>query len=80
MKLWMARDKDGCVLVYRGRPQRLKDHFEGSYLFACGNIPSVTWENSPQQVELISSEEYNRLKEIEKDWIRHVGYGPDAYD
>lgn len=79
MKLWIARDKDGCAFVYKERPRRLKDRFTGCYLFLWGYIPSVTWENSPQQVELILSEEYNRLKECEEICKTESDYSDKHY-
>lgn len=60
MKLWIARDRDGTLCLYKEKP-RLDisywyDHFCG--LDGCvaeldtNNFPSVTFENSPQMVEV----------------------------
>lgn len=59
MKLWIARDKDGVCALYRNKPVKCanNDHF---WLRTCNEFydidgdlfPSVTWENSPQEVEL----------------------------
>ena len=59
MKLWIARDKDGYIWLYSQKPER---HGSDWYLFSPTHrggvkldsisFPSVTWENSPQQVEL----------------------------
>lgn len=58
MKYWIARDKDGCLFFYKEEP--FKDfnmwHISIPDTF-CEPIdpnlfPEVTWENSPQEVEL----------------------------
>ena len=58
MKLWIARDIDGGLYLYMNKPIR------GGYRFTCGYVfddyiqldidefPEVTFENSPQEVEL----------------------------
>lgn len=58
MKLWIARDKDGELYLYPSKP------IKGDYRFVCGYVyedyinlngdefPEVTFENSPQDVEL----------------------------
>lgn len=59
--LWIARDKDGSLAIYNHKPERDCDCFSapwGSYIdleffgFQYDFFPEVTWENSPQQVEL----------------------------
>lgn len=63
MKLWVARDKDGELFLYNAEPilnKTFKDRFE--IYGSVGNgalkrvskimFPSVTFENSPQEVEL----------------------------
>lgn len=56
MKLWIARDKKGDLFLYREEPFRYNDVVFDTigvigpinpYLFS-----EVTWENSPQEVEL----------------------------
>jgi hypothetical protein len=64
MKHWIARDKDGCLYLYNYKPCKNEtlgrftccikpdgewsDEYElNSHLF-----PEVTFENSPQQIEL----------------------------
>lgn len=61
MKLWIARDKDGSLYLYPNKPikQDLAGYFDSQdsemiekivdldYLFSF-----VTWENSPQEIEL----------------------------
>jgi hypothetical protein len=58
MKLFIARDKDGELYLYPSKP------IKGDYRFTCGYVyedyinlngdefPEVTFENSPQEVEL----------------------------
>lgn len=60
MKLWIARDLDGELYLYLSEPKK------GDYRFTCRYIhedyillnseedwfPEVTFENSPQQVEI----------------------------
>ena len=58
MKLWIARDIDGGLYLYMNKP------IKGDYRFTCGYVfddyiqldsdefPEVTFENSPQEVEL----------------------------
>lgn len=83
-KLWIARDKDGCLCLHEEKPYCSANgvwyNLKQMIHLSKNLFPEVTWENSPQQVELISSEEYNRLKDIKEDWLKHIGYGPDAYD
>ena len=68
LKLWIARDKDGNLFLYGAEPilnKYFKDRFEIYGSVGNGAIkyldkklyPSVTWENSPQLVELKLIEE-----------------------
>lgn len=62
MKLWIARDRDGSLYIYSKKPKKIK--IEGifildqnSYYFDYFKINNnkfreVTFENSPQQVEI----------------------------
>ena len=55
MKLWIARDKDGLIYLYMKKPTLILHYFDTKYLI--GEIdetsfPEVTFENSPQQVEI----------------------------
>lgn len=57
MKLWIARDSDNELYIYNGKPTRKKEYFNspsiGDYFRVDDNLfPEVTWENSPQKVEL----------------------------
>lgn len=64
-RFWIARDKAGSLWIFKRKPIREGRTFEIElglhemmYLDE-SQFPSVTWENSPQQVELklINSEE-----------------------
>ena len=55
MKFWIARDKDSLLYLYGEEPVLLGSYFDAKYLI--GEIdntlfPEVTFENSPQQVEI----------------------------
>lgn len=57
IKLWIARDKNGELFFYVGeKPFRRGDIFivkdSGYFNLYIELFPEVTWENSPQQVEL----------------------------
>lgn len=57
MKLWISRDKDGTLCVSEEKPQLYVDYFDTELgTFYCelpsGLFPEVTFENSPQEVEL----------------------------
>jgi hypothetical protein len=59
MTLWVARDKDEALCLYNCRPIRERNHFWALYGFievleaeSTNLFPSVTFENSPQKVEL----------------------------
>lgn len=64
-RLWIARDKDGALYFYECKPikQDLAGYFdceEGEYadISWLGHLfPEITFENSPQQVELKLIEE-----------------------
>lgn len=80
MKLWIARDKDGSLYLWRNKPVRQNDEERFMYGGYTGELiqdlyPEVTWENSPQEMELVSKEEYKRLKEIEKTHKKEGGPG-----
>ena len=55
MKLWIARDKDGLIYLYMKRPYLITHYFDNKYLIGeiyKDSFPEVTFENSPQEVEL----------------------------
>lgn len=62
MKLWIARDKDGCLWVYKSKPVKLEEKYfidiKENSVDTLGTelpkerFPEVTFENSPQEVKL----------------------------
>lgn len=69
MKLWITRNKDCTITLWKVKPKKAENHFyEGGRMGDLNPIlyPEITFENSPQQIELISSEEYKHLKECEE--------------
>ena len=61
MKLWIARDKRGFLQVWDRKPEWNEVGFWEceagtvdfmSLPFKSDEFPSVTWENSPQEVEI----------------------------
>lgn len=58
MKLWIARDKNGALALYTVKPTLwYNKQYEGTYDSQMIDLdeelfPEVTFENSPQQVEI----------------------------
>ena len=58
MKLWIARDKNDTLALYTEEPMLYyNEYYEGPYksqrIDLDGNLfPEITFENSPQEVEL----------------------------
>lgn len=55
LRLWIARDKDGVLRFWRYKPIKDGSRFMQGYYMGDLNrelYPEVTWENSPQKVEL----------------------------
>lgn len=58
MKLWIARDKNGALALYTVKPTLCYNkQYEGTYDSQMIDLdeelfPEVTFENSPQQVEV----------------------------
>ena len=57
MKLWIARDDDGYSQLYAEKPIKKNGYFEhvpntGWFTISHKLFPEITFENSPQQVEL----------------------------
>lgn len=55
MKLWIARDKDGSLRLWKYKPKRDGNRF--IHGFITGDLdmylyPEITFENSPQEIEL----------------------------
>lgn len=80
MKLWIARDKDGELFLYIGeKPFMQEDSFYlnniNDYYIPLNNelFPSVTFENSPQQVELkLCNTDFDRIIEENKDVLKRI--------
>lgn len=61
MKLWIARDKDGELCLYKTKPWKRVNTTHHNDQFDCDDsfmnidndlFPEVTYENSPQEIEL----------------------------
>ena len=57
MEMWIARDKDGTLYISEEKPQLHIDYFDtelGTFYseIPSGLFPEVTFENSPQMIEL----------------------------
>jgi hypothetical protein len=59
MKLWIARDKDNTLSLYKEKPvihcdsyYDTKEYYEEEMFLDKSCFPEVTFENSPQEVEL----------------------------
>ena len=59
--MWIARDENGAVYLYKYKPVRLTKHFvsyngerdkNNIYLGEKEAYPEITWGNSPKQAEL----------------------------
>lgn len=60
LSVWIARDKNGELYLYKSEPWRCKEDKNGH--FDCGDeillpmdedmFPEITWENSPKEFEL----------------------------
>lgn len=61
MKIWIARDKDGELCLYKTKPWKRVNTTHHNDQFDCDDsfmnidndlFPEVTYENSPQEIEL----------------------------
>lgn len=61
MKIWIARDRDGMLYLYEDEPKLAYSNYSNAHYFDSANgcydlpidlFPQVTFENSPQEVEL----------------------------
>lgn len=55
MKMWIARDKNGGLYLFLDKPKCNYDYFDslnGEMSIPRQLFPEVTFENSPQQVEI----------------------------
>lgn len=56
MKLWIARDLDNLIYLYMEKPTLITHYFDTKYLIGeieATSFKEVTFENSPQEVELV---------------------------
>ena len=63
MELWIARDKDGRLALYKNKPLKrefksigdyvdMEHPFHVSFVIDKQAFPEVTWENSPKKVRI----------------------------
>ena len=55
MKLWIARNKSGTLVLWFNKPAKQGDGWynnDGFFILDSDQFPEVTLENSPQQVEI----------------------------
>lgn len=55
MKLWVARNKSGTLMLWFNKPVKQGDGWynnDGFFILDSVQFPEVTFENSPQQVEI----------------------------
>ena len=59
MELWIAREIEGALFAYTGKPKYDKncccwDFLDGTHVFELDDdlFPEVTFENSPQKVKI----------------------------
>lgn len=54
MKLWIARDKSGVLALYPDKPMKAGDIWDSDnwFILDMASYPEVTFDNSPQEVEL----------------------------
>lgn len=76
MKLWITRDKNGELDVYYNKPIRKRGRYYGErapiYL-SNDYFPSVTFENSPQQIELkLCNTNFDKIIEENKDVLKRI--------
>ena len=59
MKMWIARDKEGMLAIFEDKPTYLGKKgdiwltADLPFYINKNNFPSVTFENSPMEVELV---------------------------
>lgn len=60
LSVWIARDKDGELCLYKSKPSRCGLCFDCDEMFLpmdSDMYPEITWENSPKEFELKAVEE-----------------------
>lgn len=79
MKLWITRDKDGYLYLYDNIPEKHSDFFvsyNGYNEIRLDDrlLPEVTFENSPQEVKLVSE---NISESIINEFINTLNFTYD---
>ena len=73
-KLWVARDKNGFLFAYEGKPTRCDNQREwlGRFLCSMKNsyFPELKWEDEPIEVELRTA--ITDLDEKAKEYANNV--------
>ena len=61
MKLWIARDKNGILAIYKDFPSKCEFGFlpinNANFTIDRNLFPSVTFENSPKEITIILNDE-----------------------
>ena len=55
MKFWIARNKSGTLVLWFNKPVKQGEEWynnDGCFILDSVHFPEVTFENSPQQVEI----------------------------
>lgn len=54
MKLWIARDEDGCLYLHRFKPILITKKWcsQDKWQLYRKDFPDITFEKSPQEIEL----------------------------
>lgn len=90
MKMWIARDLSGAICLHMGEPI-CSDYGQGWIseewiILNEESFPEVTFENSPMEVEIVSKEELDALREKYEDLcglvaeMRHLQREQDSAD
>lgn len=70
LKLWIARNKDGLLYLWK---ETEKGHLGVVGDLNPSDFPEVTWENSPQKVELkLCNTDFDRILEENKDVLKRI--------
>jgi hypothetical protein len=54
--LWVARDRDGLLLLYSETPKRRDSYWytqEEAFYISIDLFPNLKWEDEPMEVELV---------------------------
>ena len=59
MKMWIARNEDGTLALFKIKPMHFYEEGSAHYwaglalYLPCNEYPEVTFENSPMEVEIV---------------------------